>query len=194
MKLIKDLGMLKTKPSNKRAYRYGLFECPKCLSVFKTPTADVKSGRVYQCPQCSFSRNANYGDVGTPLYIVWVGIKQRCYNTNNSSYKYYGALGATVCDDWLTFSTFKAWAKLNNWSKGLHISRKGDRGTYSPSNCTIKSAKVNMSERNKAHGKLTGNQIEKIKVLSAQGKTQFVIAELFGVTPSAISYHVRHLK
>lgn len=35
-----------------------------------------------------------------PLYILWVGMIQRCENVNNSHYKYYGGRGIKVCPRW----------------------------------------------------------------------------------------------
>jgi len=34
-------------------------------------------------------------------YHIWKGIKSRCYNKNNISYKWYGAKGIKICDRWL---------------------------------------------------------------------------------------------
>jgi len=35
-----------------------------------------------------------------PLYSVWLGMKTRCSNPNQPSYKWYGARGVSVCDRW----------------------------------------------------------------------------------------------
>lgn len=39
-----------------------------------------------------------HGLKGTREYNLWIGIKQRCYNKNNNSYKYYGAKGIKMCE------------------------------------------------------------------------------------------------
>ncbi len=36
-----------------------------------------------------------------PLHKIWMGIKSRCYNPNVNTYKYYGARGIKMCDEWL---------------------------------------------------------------------------------------------
>jgi hypothetical protein len=70
-----------------------------------------------------------------PLYVKWVSIRQRCFNDNNKSYKWYGAKGITVCDLWKDFKMFFDWCLRNNWEKGLVIDRIDPLGNYSPDNC-----------------------------------------------------------
>lgn len=71
------------------------------------------------------------------LYRIWSGIKTRCTNPNSNSYKYYGARGFKLCREWLTYSTFRAWALANGYRPGLKIERvDNDRG-YFPDNCTF---------------------------------------------------------
>lgn len=59
----------------------------------------------------------------------------RCRNKNNVSYKNYGALGISVCDEWLDFATFHRWAKTNGYEHELTIDRIDPFGNYEPSNC-----------------------------------------------------------
>lgn len=47
------------------------------------------------------------------LHTVWRRMNDRCYNENHSTYKNYGALGATVCDEWGSYKGFKGWAEAN---------------------------------------------------------------------------------
>jgi hypothetical protein len=42
----------------------------------------------------------------SPLYALWKEIKQRCTNPNNNAYKYYGAKGISIHNDWLDFLVF----------------------------------------------------------------------------------------
>jgi hypothetical protein len=54
-------------------------------------------------------RNPHYknGLSTTPLYGIWRGMLRRCNDSTCKSYKYYGALGVTVCERWATsFETF----------------------------------------------------------------------------------------
>jgi len=68
------------------------------------------------------------------LYGVWCGIKQRCIGTgkDNHNYKFRG-IG--ICDEWLDFDNFRAWAIQAGYRKGLTIDRTNNDGDYSPDNC-----------------------------------------------------------
>lgn len=39
-------------------------------------------------------------------YQTWWGIKQKCYDSKCPTFARYGALGATMCDQWLEFANF----------------------------------------------------------------------------------------
>lgn len=46
------------------------------------------------------NKNRTHGLHDSPLYPVWKTIRQRCYNPKNKDYKYYGAVGIKMSDDW----------------------------------------------------------------------------------------------
>lgn len=72
----------------------------------------------------------------TFLYSTWSGMRQRCNNPNNSSYKNYGGRGIVVCEEWDNdFSAFEKWAKENGAQVGLQIDRIDVNGNYEPTNC-----------------------------------------------------------
>lgn len=77
-----------------------------------------------------------HGMTHTRLYNIWQRMRQRCYDSNYDSWKYYGFKGITVCDDWKnSFEKFYDWAMANGYEDHLTIDRKeNDRG-YSPENC-----------------------------------------------------------
>lgn len=84
-----------------------------------------------------------------PLYAVWCGIKSRCYNPNTANYKYYGAKGIVMCDEWKNdFKAFYNWAIDNGWQLGLTIDRHpNQKGNYEPSNCRIATMKEQSANR-----------------------------------------------
>jgi hypothetical protein len=79
-----------------------------------------------------------------PFYRKWAGMLNRCYSEKthkeNPTYK-----DCTVCDEWLTFSTFKSWMIKQDW-KGNHLDKdiliQGNR-VYSPKACIFVSHKIN---------------------------------------------------
>ncbi len=169
--------------------------CSKCDNAITTQLSNFKRKKGTLCKSCtSRARWLTHGKTKTPLHVVWLGIRDRCNNQNNIAYKYYGEKGAKVCDEWNNFETFETWAKNNNWVKGCHISRNGDKGDYTPLNCTVKTSKVNLAERNKKNGKLNGNNIKEIKEMYKNGMIQKEIAEKFKVTQGAIAYHTKGVR
>ena len=89
------------------------------------------------------------------LYHTWQSMIQRCYNKNNESYKFYGAIGVIVCDEWLNSSSaFLEWALNNGWQKGLHLDKdiKAKEMSvnpllYSPERCQFVTPKANANTR-----------------------------------------------
>lgn len=89
-----------------------------------------------------------HGQSGTPLYGVWLTMKNRCYRPETRYYEYYGGRGIKVCDEWLsTFVAFATWAKESGYTQGLHIDRIDNDGDYSPENCRWVSPSSNARNR-----------------------------------------------
>jgi hypothetical protein len=69
-----------------------------------------------------------------PLYHTWQNMKARCYTKTNPNYKYYGARGIIVCDDWkVNFSQFVR--DMGDRPAGFSIDRIDNNGNYTPQNC-----------------------------------------------------------
>ena len=72
----------------------------------------------------------------TRLRYIYAGMKARCYNKNNPSYKNYGERGIKICDEWKNnFETFYNWAIKNGYNENLTIERINNNGNYEPNNC-----------------------------------------------------------
>lgn len=97
-----------------------------------------------------------HGYCGTRLYRIYYKMKERCYNPLNDNYKYYGALGITICDEWLNnFQAFADWAMANGYSDNLTIDRKDNTQGYCPENCrwiTIQEQQRNRRKRGTIYG------------------------------------------
>jgi hypothetical protein len=81
-----------------------------------------------------------------PLYMTWDSMKSRCYNPNHHSYKYYGAKGITIAEEWRTdFSVFNA--AVGPRPEGMTLDRiDGTRG-YEPGNVRWASSKEQAENR-----------------------------------------------
>lgn len=72
----------------------------------------------------------------TRLYVIWANMKQRCYNSRNPDYKYYGGRGIRVCAQWVdNFDAFEEWAYSNGYREYLTIDRIDNNKGYCPANC-----------------------------------------------------------
>jgi len=144
MRLIKDLGMQYPKPTSKRKYRYGLYECPDCGCETIAQTTSVRRGQTKRCASCggkiSKSKQKReqiikHGDTGTRLHNIWNGMIDRCRRKNHSMFKHYGGKGVKVCDEWKEYLKFKEWALSNGYQENLTIERINNNKDYKPENC-----------------------------------------------------------
>ncbi len=75
-----------------------------------------------------------HGQYGTPTYISWSMMIQRCTNPNNTEYATYGGQGVTVCDRWRhSFSDF--FADMGERPSDMTIDRINNKLGYVPDNC-----------------------------------------------------------
>lgn len=92
--------------------------------------------------------NTKHGKRQHPLYVVWVDIKRRCLNKNDSAYVYYGGRSITICNEWIdNFENFYNWSIKNGYKKGLSIDRIDTNGNYEPKNCRWTNAKTQARNR-----------------------------------------------
>ena len=83
---------------------------------------------------------------------------RRCYDKRQNAYKYYGARGIKVCDEWLNPTTghdnFIIWALNNGYRDGLTIDRIDVDGDYCPENCRWVNRSVQAFNKHERKSKL----------------------------------------
>lgn len=91
-----------------------------------------------------------------PFYDRWKSMLERCYS-KKFKLKNPAYIGCSVCEEWLTFSNFKAWMEKQDW-QGKELDKDllvtGNK-VYSPDRCIFLDKEINQftNERKSARGK-----------------------------------------
>lgn len=104
--------------------------------------SDLKRGKTTSCG-CKIAKvfknrkeRNSHKKSKTRLYSIWISMKQRCYNSNCNSFKYYGGRGIKVCEEWKNnFLSFEKWSIENGYSENLTLDRIDVNGNYCQENC-----------------------------------------------------------
>lgn len=119
-------------------------------------------------------RNIKHGKAHTRLYTIYKGMKQRCYNKKDQTYKYYGSRGIVVCSEWLNdFMTFYNWAISNGYQDDLTIDRIDVDGNYEPYNCRWISSEAQHSNMRTNIKLVYNNKTQTIKQWSKELDTNY---------------------
>lgn len=136
----------------------------------------LKAGTTQSCgcmkkeqDRINLTANHSHKESGAHLYNAWLGMKQRCYDKNSETYKYYGERGIKVSDEWKNdYIKFAEWARENGYSEILTIERIDVNGDYSPDNCTWIPFVDQMNNRRSSIMIEWNGQIKNLKQWSAE--------------------------
>ena len=118
--------------------RMGKFKC-HCGNIFNAAIHTIKRKHTKSCGCGENKGNFRHGvqKSNRRLYSVYINMKKRCYSATSKDYKYYGAKGIKVCDEWLNdIVAFYDWSINNGYKNDLTIDRLDNSKSYSPDNCT----------------------------------------------------------
>ena len=135
-------------------------ECGNIKNIFGTC---LRNGTTKSCgclkKDLDKHKFVTHGDSNAHLYYVWRGMRNRCTSKASRIYKYYGARGISVCEEWNKYDNFKKWALSNGYKQGLSIDRVDVNGNYEPSNCRwITQREQNLNRRNNRYIQYNGER------------------------------------
>lgn len=127
---------------DKKGNKTSLWKCVcKCGNVRIIQANPLTHNRIKSCGCANKGKPSNHRThcmSETTIYYKYKSMKQRCYNQNSASYKYYGGKGIKICDEWLGengFVNFYNWSVNNGYNDDLSLERIDINLDYSPNNC-----------------------------------------------------------
>jgi hypothetical protein len=133
--------------------RYVWVKCI-CGNEKEVSVSEVTSGGTASCGclgrEKTILRNTKYSKNVPEISACWHDMLARCYKDSCKNYRWYGAKGVIVCDEWKNdYETFLDWALRNGWKKGYHLDKdiKGSGFLYSPSTCMFVESKINLEAK-----------------------------------------------
>lgn len=133
-------------------------DCGKEIEVLR---GSLTSGKTQSCGCLRTETLITHGLSKKRLYMVWHGMRQRCYNPNARGYKNYGGRGIQICNTWLGehgFENFYEWAMANGYDENAArgectIDRINNDGNYEPTNCRWVDLEVQRSNQRRKQTK-----------------------------------------
>lgn len=150
-----------------------------CGTEYFTESTNLVSGRVRSCgclkAELLLARARTHGESKTPVYFIWLVMRQRCVNPKDKAYPDYGGRGIKVCERWNDFLLFKQ--DMGPRPDGHEIDRRDNDGDYCPENCRWALRAVQARNKRSNH------------LITHNGRTACVAewAEITGMSRSALS-------
>ena len=178
-RLIRETYLRKATETSRRKARYGLYECQYCGIHWECNSYSIKSGSTKSCGCNSILAKTTHGLTYNRFYDRWKSIQARCNNPKNKGYKDYGGRGITVCEEWLSATTFVSWCE-DTYIEGMTLDRIDNDKGYSPDNCrwttrTIQSINQRVMKNNKSgYVGVSWNKVRGMWTIRVKVNTKYV--------------------
>jgi len=129
-----------------------IWECQcSCGNKCTVIHGHLTSGHTRSCGCLSRDVHAlmfyKHGLADHPLYRTLIDMIKRCYDSSNKNYRWYGAKGVEICDEWMgSVEAFVEWGMSNGFKEGLTIDRIDSGGNYEPDNCCFMTRSENTTK------------------------------------------------
>lgn len=163
-----DLTVISFHHQDKKKNSYWLCKCV-CGKEKIVRGTHLKNGGVKSCGCKIYKNNCSSKTTwfSKRLRKIWNCMNQRCYNPNNEHYKYYGARGIFICEEWKNNSQlFNDWSVSNGYEKHLEIDRIDNNKEYSPENCKWSTREQQMNNTRRTRLFTINNKMYSIKEIS----------------------------
>lgn len=155
-----------------------LCDCGRSLHV---PGGALTSANTRSCGCIRIELITTHGNSKHPLYNTWRNMIRRCHDEGNKLYRYYGARGISVCNEWHGADGFRRFVEdMGPKPVGLTLERVNNDGQYSKGNCRWET--YTTQERNRRSNRL----------ITYEGKTACLSewAAAFGISHAALSWRL----
>lgn len=123
-------------PTSERRNNHVMWRCVcDCGKSHLAKASKLRDGAIKSCGCSRGFFSGIHGDSGSREHRIWKSMITRCTNPRSISWKYYGAVGVTVCDRWRqSYAAFLS--DMGRAPSEAHsIDRINTYGNYEPSNC-----------------------------------------------------------
>lgn len=150
-----------------------------------------ENGRIKSCGCLSEELKVEHSESLDRLRRIYGGMRERCMNPKSRAYRYYGARGISICEQWMNDrDAFIEWALENGYRNDLSIDRINNDGNYEPGNCRWADAKTQANnQRRPAHHK--SPEPKRNIEFGGEMYTMKEICEEFGFTVPAVAYRMK---
>lgn len=117
------------------------------------------------------------------LFIIYCGMRSRCYNMKSNNFHLWGGKGVSICEEWINnYEAFRDWALANGYKEGLSIDRKESDKNYEPSNCRWITQRENSSK-----GKMNLMRVRLVrKLYETNIFSKERLAEIYGIRVGSV--------